>query len=93
MVRREGRAEEIAEATAEASPCCTVPAGESPVAVIAGEPRSRLAPEAQKPTGEAQCRKPSEGSKPLVEFIISRSAEVDRAVNAIGERHVNELKK
>lgn len=60
MVRREGNAEEIAEATAEAEPCCTVPAGESPVAVIAGEPRSRLAPEAQKPRGEAQCRKPSE---------------------------------
>ncbi len=58
MVRREGKVEEIAEATAEAEPCCTVPAGESPVAVIAGEPRSRLAPEAQKPTGEAQCRKP-----------------------------------
>lgn len=58
MVRREGNAEEFAEATAEAEPCCTVPAGESPAAVITGEPRSRLAPEAQKPTGEAQCRKP-----------------------------------
>jgi RNA-directed DNA polymerase len=58
MVCREGKAEEIAEATAEAEPCCTVPAGESPARVIAGEPDSRLAPEAQKPTGEAQCQKP-----------------------------------
>jgi RNA-directed DNA polymerase len=59
MVRREGRAEVSAEATAEAEPCCTVPAGESPAAVIAGEPRSRPPPEAQKPTGEARCQKPS----------------------------------
>ena len=57
-MRREGKAEEIAEATAEAESCCTVPTGESPVAVIAGEPRSRLAPAAQKPSGEAQCQKP-----------------------------------
>jgi len=36
MVRREGNAEKITEATAEAEPCCTVPAGESPARVIAG---------------------------------------------------------
>src|SRR5690348_5083054 len=59
MVRREGNVEEIAEATAEAEPCCTVPAGESPAAVIAGEPRSRPAPEAKRPTGEARCQEPS----------------------------------
>ena len=58
MVRREGRAEEDAEATAEAEPCCIVPAGESPARVIAGEPGSRPALEAQKPTGEAWCQKP-----------------------------------
>jgi hypothetical protein len=58
MVRREGRAEEIAEATAEAEPCCASPAGESPARVIAGEPGSRPAPEAEMPTGEAWCRKP-----------------------------------
>ncbi|MDP3235217.1 MAG: hypothetical protein Q8N26_20725, partial [Myxococcales bacterium] len=45
MVRREGKAEEIAEATAEAEPCCASPAGESPARVIAGEPGSRPAPE------------------------------------------------
>ena len=59
MVRREGNAEEIAEATVEAEPCCTVPAGESPVREIAGEPGSRPALEAERPTGEAWCRKPS----------------------------------
>jgi retron-type reverse transcriptase len=59
MVRREDKAAEIAEATAEAESCCTVPAGESPVAVIAGEPRSRPAPEAERPSGEARCQKPS----------------------------------
>ena len=55
MVRREGRAEEIAEATAEAEPCCASPVGESPARVIAGEPGSRPA---EMPTGEAWCQKP-----------------------------------
>ena len=59
MVRREGTELEIAEATAEAGPCCIVPAGESPVRVIAGEPGSRPAPEVERPTGEAWCQKPS----------------------------------
>jgi hypothetical protein len=59
MVRREGKASEIAGATVEAEPCCTVPAGESPPRVIAGEPGSRPAPEAERPTGEAWCQEPS----------------------------------
>ena len=57
-MRREGKAEESAEATAEAEPCCASPAGESPARVIAGEPGSRPAPEAERPTGEALCQKP-----------------------------------
>jgi len=60
MVRREGNAEKIAEATAEAEPRCTVPAGESPARGIAGEPGRRPPPEAERPTGEARCREPSE---------------------------------
>jgi RNA-directed DNA polymerase len=59
MVRREGEAEERAQASAEAEPCCTFPAGESPVRVIAGEPGSRPAPEVERPTGEAWCQEPS----------------------------------
>jgi hypothetical protein len=43
----------------EGVPCCTVPAGESPVRVSAGAPGSRPAPEAERPGGEAWCRKPS----------------------------------
>ena len=31
--------------------------------------------------------------RPLVEFIISRSADIDKAVDAIGEKHVNDLQK
>src|SRR5229473_1946457 len=58
MVRREGTEPEIAEATAEPEPCCISSAGESPARVIAGEPGSRPAPEAEMPTGEARCRKP-----------------------------------
>lgn len=60
MVRREGIAAGPAgEPAEEGMPCCTVPAGEGPVRVIAGEPGSRPAPEAETPTGEAWCRKPS----------------------------------
>lgn len=59
MVRRDDAVKEpSAEARGEATSCCTVPAGESPAGVIAGEPRSRPAPEAETPTGEAWCRKP-----------------------------------
>lgn len=47
-----------AEATAEAEPCCAVPAGESPARVIAGEPGSRPASEVERPKGEAWCQKP-----------------------------------
>ena len=60
MVRREGKAKETVEAVAEAEPCCTAPAGESPARVIAGEPGSRPAPEIERSKGEAWCRKPSE---------------------------------
>lgn len=60
MVRREGTAAGPAESLVEEGvPCCTVPVGESPARVIAGEPGSRPAPEAERPTGEAWCRKPS----------------------------------
>jgi len=60
MVRREGTAAGPAETLAEEGvPCCTDPAGESPAGVIAGEPRSRPAPEAERLTGEAWCQKPS----------------------------------
>jgi hypothetical protein len=58
MVRREGIAKRAARAASEAEPCCTVPTGESPVRVIAGEPGSRPAPEAERPKGEAWCQKP-----------------------------------
>lgn len=30
--------------------------------------------------------------KPLVQFIIGRSADVDRAVNAIGDKHVEQIR-
>ena len=59
MVRRDGKAEEVAQAACEAEPCCATPAGESPVRVIAGEPGSRPPLEAERPTGEARCQKPS----------------------------------
>src|SRR4051812_35900771 len=59
MVRREGTAAGPAGSSAEEGvPSCTSPAGESPVRVIAGEPGSRPAPEAETPIGEAWCRKP-----------------------------------
>src|SRR3990172_12062470 len=48
----EGRPTERAESR------CACPAGESPVRVVAGEPGSRPAPEAERPTGEAWCQKP-----------------------------------
>src|ERR1700689_466328 len=60
MVRREGTAAgQAGKPVEEGVPCCTVPAGESPVRAIAGEPGSRPAPEAETPTGEAWCQKPS----------------------------------
>jgi RNA-directed DNA polymerase len=59
MVCREGD-EHLGGMEPEGSePRCTFPAGESPVRVIAGEPGSRPPPEAQRPTGEAWCQKPS----------------------------------
>src|SRR5690349_4126727 len=60
MVRREGTAAGPGISPSEEGvPCCTVPAGVSPVRVIAGEPGSRPPPEAERPTGEAWCQKPS----------------------------------
>jgi hypothetical protein len=60
MVRREGTAEGSAGSPAAVGlPRCTVPAGESPARVIAGEPGSRPPPEVERPKGEAWCRKPS----------------------------------
>ncbi len=58
VVRRDDKVEEGARAIAEAESCCIVPAGESPERVIAGEPGSRPAPETERSTGEAWCRKP-----------------------------------
>src|SRR5947208_397145 len=60
MVRREGTAVGPTEMSVEEGvPCCTDPAGESPARVGAGAPGSRPAPEAETPTGEAWCQKPS----------------------------------
>src|SRR3954469_25026194 len=60
MVRREGTAVGPAGKSAEEGvPCCTGPAGESPVRVIAGEPGSRLQPGAERRPGQAERRKPS----------------------------------
>src|SRR6476660_7866351 len=59
MVRREGMPEELAGSCAEGTPCRTPPAGESPARVDAGVPGSRPPPEAERPTGEARCQKPS----------------------------------
>src|SRR3989338_3842515 len=62
MVRREGTAAVPGEIPGEEGvPCCTTPAGESPVRVIAGEPGSRPPPEVERPNGEAWCQKPSAG--------------------------------
>src|SRR6185312_5766600 len=60
MVRREGiAAGPPGKPDEEGMPCCTSPAGESPVRESAGAPGSRPAPEAETPTGEAWCQKPS----------------------------------
>jgi hypothetical protein len=61
-VRREGKVKEIAEATAEAGPCCTVLAGESPAWVIAGEPSSRLQLRGEIPVAERSVESPERGS-------------------------------
>ena len=59
MVRRENTEPTEGRLTGKAVSRCIAPAGESPVRVIAGEPGSRPAPEAERPDGEAWCRKPS----------------------------------
>ena len=59
MVRREGKTPKEGTESEGTEPCCTFPAGESPVRVIAGEPGSRPPPEAERPTGEAWCQKHS----------------------------------
>ena len=60
MVRREGiAAGPPGSPDEEGVPCCTVPAGASPVRVIAGEPGSRPPPQVERPKGEAWRQKPS----------------------------------
>src|ERR1700691_5549190 len=59
MVRREDPRPAEGRPTAQVGSRCTTPAGGSPVRVIAGEPGSRPAPEVERLTGEAWCRKPS----------------------------------
>lgn len=59
MVRREGTAAVPAGSSAVVGvPRCAFPAGVSPARVIAGEPGSRPAPEAERPIGEAWCQEP-----------------------------------
>src|SRR5438552_9596306 len=60
MVRREGTAAGPAgRSVEEGVPCCTVPAGESPARVIAGEPGSRPPSRTERPEGEAWRQEPS----------------------------------
>ena len=59
MVRRDDSKPPEGRPTERAGSRCACPAGESPVRVIAGEPGSRPAPEAERSTGGAWCRKPS----------------------------------
>ena len=58
MVRREDTELTEGRPTGEAASRCAVPAGENPARVIAGEPGSRPALEAERPKGEAWCHKP-----------------------------------
>jgi len=58
MVHREDTELTEARPTGEAVSRCIVPAGEIPVRVIAGEPDSRPALEAERSKGEAWCQKP-----------------------------------
>ena len=58
MVRREDSKPTEGRPTDTAGSRCTTPAGESPARVIAGEPGSRPAFEAERPKDEAWCGKP-----------------------------------
>jgi hypothetical protein len=58
MVRRDDSKPPEGRPTERAESRCACPAGASPARVVAGEPGSRPAPEAERPTGEAWCRKP-----------------------------------
>ena len=58
MVRREDTGLTEGRPTGKAASRCAVPTGESPERVIAGEPGSRPALEAERPKGEAWCQKP-----------------------------------
>jgi hypothetical protein len=58
MVRREDPKPSVGRPTEGTGSCCIAPADESSARVIAGEPGSRSPPEAERPTGEARCRKP-----------------------------------
>ena len=59
MVRREGKADEVARAVEVAELRCIAPAGESPVPVSIGAPGSRPPSEAERLKDEAWCREPS----------------------------------
>ncbi len=62
MVRRDGRAKGVARAIDEAAPCCTSPAGESPVPVGAGAPGSRLPRAEEIPSAKRSVESPIAGS-------------------------------
>jgi len=62
MVRREGKEEEAAEASAKPEPCCTALAGESPASVSAGAPSSRVQPNAERRAAERTVKGPLGGS-------------------------------
>jgi len=59
MVRRDDPRPPEGRPTEGTGSSCIVPAGESPVRVSIGARGSRPAPEAERPTGGARCRKPS----------------------------------
>jgi hypothetical protein len=58
MVRRDDPKPSVGRPSEGTGSSCIVPAGENPVRVSIGARGSRPAPEAERPTGEARCRKP-----------------------------------
>ena len=63
MVRREGKADEVAQAADSAEPSCTFPTGESPALVSAGVPGSRLPRVEEIPPAKRSVESPrQEGS-------------------------------
>src|SRR5438093_7167595 len=57
MVRREDDGVRALEESAQSSPCCTDPAGASPVSVSGDTPSSRLPARGEILASEAECRK------------------------------------